>query len=377
MKAPPFCKKNSEKIVASNRMPLSLTQFARFMKNTEPENILIIKPSALGDIVHALPVLSSLRGRFPNARLAWLVNKSFAPLLECTEGLDAVVPFDRKGMGRWFCKTADFRVLREFRQTLQAGQFDLVLDLQGLLRSAIFAKMTGCPRRIGLKEAREFASLFYTHQVARPADSVHILDYYFAVLREIGVETCLPDCNLTPPEPARQAIQQKLQQNNLAPGQFIVLVPGSAHAYKCWPAAQFANVAEVVHRQYGWAAVVVGTQSERIYADAIRAAASSPVIDFTGQTSIPELIALFMQAGAAVSNDTGPGHIALATRTPGVIIFGNTNPLRLGPWRRPECIAAVNLDKRGAEIKDAIPAHQIKHVTVEMVLEKIKLQIAT
>ena len=356
-------------------MPLSLTQFAGFMKNTDPENILIIKPSALGDIVHALPVLSSLRGRFPNAKLTWLVNKSFAPLLECVDGLDDILLFDRKGMSRWFCRAADFRTLRHFRQTLKKGQFDLVLDLQGLLRSAIFAHMTGCPRRIGLSEAREFASLFYTHQVARPADSVHILDYYFAMLREIGVETCLPDCRLTAPPAATASVQQKLQHNHLTGKQFVVLVPGSAHAYKCWPAGQFANVAEALHRQYGWPAVIVGTPSERVYADAIKASTSSPVIDLTGQTSIPELIALFDQAAAAVSNDTGPGHIALASQTPGVILFGNTNPLRLGPYRRPECIAAVDLERRGAEIKDTLEAHQIKHVTVDMVLEKIKLQL--
>jgi len=358
-------------------MPLTLTQFARFMKNSEPKNILIIKPSALGDIVHALPVLNSLRGRFPDAKLTWLVNKSFAPLLECVDGLDDILPFDRKGMSRWFCRAADFRTLRRFRQTLKNGQFDLVLDLQGLLRSAIFAKMTGCSRRIGLKEAREFAHLFYTHQVARPADSAHILDTYFAVLREIGVETCLSECQLTPPAAAQESLRRKMQEKQIPAKKFLVLVPGSAHAYKCWPAAQFANVAEAIHRQYGWPAVIVGTQSERVYADAIKANTSSPVIDLTGQTSIGELIALFDRAGAAVSNDTGPGHIALATGTPGVIIFGNTNPLRLGPYRRPECIAAVNLDKRGAEIKDTIEAHEIKNVTVEMVLEKIQLQLAT
>ena len=86
--------------------------------------------------------------------------------------------------------------------------------------------------------------------------------------------------------------------------------------------------------------------------------------------------ALFDQAAAAVSNDTGPGHIALATETPGVVIFGNTNPLRLGPYQRPECIVAVNLDKRAAEIKDTLPNHKIQNVTVDMVLQKIELQLA-
>ena len=346
------------------------------MKSADYKNILIIKPSALGDIVHALPVLSSLRTRFADAKITWLANMSFVPLLECVDGLDAILQFDRKGMSRWFCRFADFLNLHEFRKTLKNGDYDLVLDLQGLLRSAIFSKMTGCPRRVGLKEARELSHLFYTHQAARPANSVHILDYYFAILKDIGVETCLPDCWLTASPAAETSIQQKLAEHNLPPQQFAVLVPGSAHAYKCWPAERFAKTAEALHRRYGWTAVIVGTEKERVYADVIQASASSPVIDLTGQTGIAELVALFQRAGAVVSNDTGPGHIGLAVKTPGVIIFGNTNPLRLGPYHRPECIAAVNLEKRGAEIKDTIPAHQIKNVTVEMVLEKLDLQLA-
>ena len=345
------------------------------MKTADYKNILIIKPSALGDIVHALPVLSSLRAAFPQAKLTWLVRKEFAPLLECTEGLNEMLLFDRKGMAKWFCCPKAFRCLCDFRKQLRDGQFDLVLDLQGLLRSAIFAKMTGCSKRVGMKEAREFAHLFYTHQVDRPDDSVHILDYYFAVLKEVGVQSCLPTCTLAAPV-AQDSIRRKLEAAQLTPKKFIVLIPASAHAYKCWPAERFAQLAEVFHQRHGWDAVVVGTQSERTYAEAIRANASSPVIDLTGQTSIPELVTLFDQAGGAVSNDTGPGHIALATETSAVVVFGNTNPLRLGPYQRPECVVAVDSEKRGVEIKDTNPAHRIENVTVEMVLEKIELQLA-
>ena len=345
------------------------------MKTANYKNILIIKPSALGDIVHALPVVPSLRAAFPQAKLTWLVRKEFAPLLECTEGLDETLLFDRKGMSKWFCCPKAFRCLCDFRKQLRGGGFDLVLDLQGLFRSAIFAKMTGCASRIGLKEAREFAHLFYTHQVDRPDDSVHILDYYFAMLKEIGVEACLPECKLTAPAAAQDSIRRKLEAAQLTPKKFIVLIPASAHAYKCWPAEQFAKLAEAFHRQYGWEAVIVGTQSDRVYAKTIQANAVSPVIDFTGQTSIPELVTLFAQAGAVAANDTGPGHIALATDTPGVVIFGNTNPLRLGPYQRPECIVAVDLENRGVKIKDTNPAHRIENITVEMVLEKIGSQL--
>lgn len=339
------------------------------------KNILIIKPSALGDIAHALPVLPSLRATFPQARLTWLVRKEFAPLLECVEGLDDILLFDRKGMAKWFCSPREFRNFWDFGRQLRNRRFDLVLDLQGLLRSALFARMTNCKRIIGLQESRELAHLIYTECIAAPPDSVHILDIYFSVLKEMGVETLRPKCPLRVPEAAQQSVQQKMNENALTSKQFLVLIPGSAHAYKCWPAERFAQLASVIHEEHRWRAVVVGTQSEKPYANAIAEKTSAPVIDLTGQTSIPELITLFNQAAAVVSNDTGPGHIALSAGTPGVIIFGNTNPLRLGPYHRPECIAAVNMQKRGAEIKDTNPAHKIENVTLEMVLEKINSQL--
>jgi ADP-heptose:LPS heptosyltransferase len=145
--------------------------------------------------------------------------------------------------------------------------------------------------------------------------------------------------------------------------------------YKCWPTKRFAELASVIYEKHSWPAVVVGTKNESSYAAAIIESTSTPVINLTGQTSIPELVALFNHAAMVVSNDTGPGHIALSTNTPGVIVFGNTNPLRLGPYKRPECIAAIDAKKRGAEIKDSIPAHKIENITLEMVLEKINLQL--
>ena len=345
------------------------------LKTKTYKNILIIKPSALGDIVHALPVLGSLRAAFPEAKLTWLVRKEFAPLLDCVQRLDDVLIFDRKAMAKWFCCRQAFRCFAHFRKQLKAGGFDLVLDLQGLFRSGVFAKMTGCPTRIGMTEAREFANWFHTHRVGRPGNSVHILDYYFAVLKAAGVDHSVPECRLTAPAAAQDSVRQKLEAMQLIPKKFLVLIPGSAHAYKCWPAEQFAKLAEAFHQRYGWPAVVVGTGSEGVYAKTILANAATPVVDLTGQTSIPELVALFDESAAVVSNDTGPGHIALATDTPGVIIFGNTNPLRLGPYRRPECIAAIDADKRGVEIKDADPTHAIGNVTVQMILEKMNGQI--
>jgi len=343
--------------------------------NTEYKNILIIKPSALGDIVHALPVLKVLRSSFPNACITWLIRKEFAPLLECVDGLNEVLLFDRKLLGHWYYKPAVFKALRDFMKKLQHSHYDLVLDLQGLFRTALFARMTNCDKRIGMTDSREFANLFYTHKVRRPADSMHVLDYYYALLKKAKIEiNPITGPFFKVPNKAVVSIREKLRQLNITKD-YLVLVPSSAHFSKCWPAERFAKLAEHLNRQFGLDIVVIGTEKDKYILEAIQNHCSIPIIDLTGKTTIIELVALFQQAKGVVSNDTGPGHIAVAMHVPTVLIFGHTNPMRVGPYQRPECIAAIEPNNRPATIKSSNPAYRIEHVPLEMVLEKIIAQL--
>src|SRR5437763_8563774 len=131
-----------------------------------PRRIGLIKPSALGDVIHALPVLGALRHRFPHAHLTWVVNRAYEPLLKGHSALDATLPFDRGALrgGWWSALTHALRFGRELR----AQRFDLVIDLQGLLRTGLMTAATGAPRRVGFANAREGANLFYTQRVAVP-----------------------------------------------------------------------------------------------------------------------------------------------------------------------------------------------------------------
>src|SRR5262249_19002049 len=148
------------------------------LSQLSPRRIALIKPSALGDIVHALPVLSALRSRFPAAHISWIVNRSYASLLDGHPDLDAVVAFDRHAARRNALAGAwEFtRFLRE----LWRQRFDLVLDLQGLLRTGVMALATGAPRRVGLAKAREGARWFYTDVVPAPdLNAMHAVDRYW------------------------------------------------------------------------------------------------------------------------------------------------------------------------------------------------------
>ncbi|MHC5082780.1 MAG: glycosyltransferase family 9 protein [Planctomycetota bacterium] len=339
------------------------------------KNILIIKPSALGDIVHALPVVSCLRQSFPAAKLTWLVRTEFAPLLNCVQGLDEVLLFDRKEMGKWYYSPKAFGGLRDFHRKLKNTHYDLVLDLQGLFRTGLFARMTGAPVRIGMSEAREGGTFFYTHKVKKPDHSIHVLDYYHAVLQEIGIEGFSPEVHLDPPAKDKEAVRQLLSEKELNGKSYAVLIPSSAHASKCWPAEKFASIAGRLHEQLNAEIIAVGTGKDKPIVADIQQHSNIPIIDLTGATSIPQLVALLSQAKAVISNDTGPGYIAEAAGAPTVIIYGHTNPMRLIPYQRPECMAAVDPDKRGTTISSDNPAFAIDKVTLEMVMEKLNAQL--
>jgi lipopolysaccharide heptosyltransferase I len=334
-------------------------------------NILIIKPSALGDIVHALPAMASLRASFPKAKISWLVRRQFAPLLECVPGIDELILFDRKLMGDWWCSPKAFSALWHFLRKLRQTHFDLALDLQGLFRTAFFAYQTDSRKRMGMSIAREGAGLLYTHRVQPPPESVHLIDYYNRIIAEAGGRTLCTSCAIVPPDSAFVSVRDKLAAMGLADKPYAVLVPGSAHQSKCWPTERFAQIAGKMAQEWNLAAVGTGSQEEHSLVEQIRQRADVPVINLAGQTTIPELLALLKNTRLVISNDTGPGHIAEAMKVPTVLIFGHTNPMRVGPYGRIQDVAAVNPLDRGQMVESKNPAYAIANVSEQMVLEKI------
>jgi lipopolysaccharide heptosyltransferase I len=294
---------------------------------------LIIKPSSMGDVVQALPVLTALREAHPEARISWLVSSACADLLEGHPRLDEVILFDRRLAGAFWNPLAWGEVLR-LRRDLRRRAFTAVLDLQGLFRSGLFAWWTGAADRVGFREARELAPVFYTDTVAAPHEALHAVDRYMALARHVGLADPKATDHLPVPPAARAAARRRLASEGLAEGDPFAVV--SAHARwetKVWPPERFA---EVLHRL--WAAkgargVLVGHGAD---ADALgraiaqRAAGARP-IDLTNRTTLKELVAIAAEARAMVTNDSGPMHVAAAVGTPVVAIFGPTNPDRTGP----------------------------------------------
>jgi lipopolysaccharide heptosyltransferase I len=340
------------------------------VNKAEYRNILIIKPSALGDIVHTLPVLEPLKRKYPQAKITWLVRKEFASLIENHDDIDGLIIFDRKLIAKSWYSPAAMKELARLFKTLKKGSFDLVIDFQGLFRTALFAKITGCKRRIGMSNAREFANLFYTDKITPPSDSNHIVDYYFKILNALDIKIDNVKYGLKISSQSQDYIDGLLAEKNVEKNNYIAFLPGSAQAIKCWPAKNFAKLAEALSAQANLKIIAAGTASEKQQIENIVRQSRTPIINLAGQTNVSQLAALLGGAKMVIGNDTGPGHIAFAMGVPTIFIFGPSNPQRVAPYKSPQSIVAIDPDNRGSDYKSFADEHKIEAVSVELVLEK-------
>ncbi|MDD5135403.1 MAG: lipopolysaccharide heptosyltransferase II [Phycisphaerae bacterium] len=339
------------------------------------KKILIIKPSALGDIVMALPAACCLKDNFPDAQIHWFIRPEFAPLIECHKCIDKLVIFQRRKLGKWWCKLSAFAELIRLVKQLRRENYDIVFDFQGRFRSAIFAWLSGCKKRFGPAKTQEFTKPFYTDRIAASQQSVNVVDYFIDMVCSAGAKRGDVRFGL---EPQKQAVDESgkiLSDNKIDKDNYAVLVPGATVEAKRWPVENFAGLANKVSEKYQYGIVLSGVESEKEIAEKLKSLASVPVVNLAGGTNIGQLVALLSQAKFVVSNDTGPAHIAAALGVPIALVFGLTNPNRVGPYDRPQTVAAVEIDKRGSEVESTNPAHDIKNVTVETVLEIISKQL--
>jgi len=364
---------------------LSAKAKAKYLRSA-PKNILIIKPSSLGDIVLALPTLSALRRSFPDAKISWFVRTEFAPLLENHPHLDNIILFDRKYLGKaWYNPRAFgallsliFRLRRPCSaEAIREGEskFDLTIDLQGLFRTASLAWLSGCKKRFGMTTAREFAHIFYTHRLMQDQSCIHLVDYYLKIAQAAGASDLSVEFILNTDHAAVDSAHRLLTEQQIDPGNYAVFVPGSVHSDKCWPIERFAALADKISSKFSFSIVATGTKAEKSVVESLQRKANISIANLAGLTNLRELTALIKDAGLVISNDTGPGHIAAVLGIPVVLIFGRSNPARVAPYGRSHCVAAVEPDGRGLKADSKDPKHNIRAITVDEVFRKVCEQI--
>lgn len=290
---------------------------------------LIVRLGALGDIVHALPLAAALRRGRPAARIDWLVDVRHRAILAHVAGLSAVIAVDTR---RTRGDTGLVAVVRRLR----TASYDLAIDAQGLLKSAVLAHLAGARRVLGFdrEHLREPLARLAYDDTATPSGP-HVLGKAAALAAAAGVPFETPAFALQPPSSAApDGVRRAL---GLAPGApFAVLNPGAAWPNKRWPADRFGALALEVHRRHRLPSVVLWGPGEEALAqtvvDASRSAAGAAVAAVAPPTDLGDLLAVLAETSLVVSGDTGPLHLAAALGRPVVGLYGPTDPARNGPW---------------------------------------------
>lgn len=300
--------------------------------------ILILKPSSLGDVIHAVPVLRLLKRHFPHSEIYWWIETGLASLLQDDPDLTGILRFNRK---RW-AEPRNWAGLWRDVRWVRAQNFDWVIDLQCLARSAIFAWLANGRLSVGLDEPREGARGFYDVVVPRSPPDTHAVDRYLGVLSVLKVPVhwefeWLPS--------RREAAARVRQQWAGQSPRWIVLQPGARWLNKRWPVESFVELVKLFPAQkQGLRFAILGGAEDRPLGVQISQAAPENCLDLTGQLSLPEMIEWIRLSELMVTNDTGPMHVAAALGKPVIALFGPTNPKRTGPYRQLNHVLQLNLN---------------------------------
>jgi heptosyltransferase-1 len=283
---------------------------------------LVVRLTALGDILHAVPAVAALRSAHPKAKIDWVVERKWAPVLEGSPAIDEVIPFDRSSL--WGAAECVGR--------LRENRYDCAIDFQGLYKSSILAGLSGAPRRIGFDRAwarEEGAAMFYTERVTPLGRHVSELNYSLA--EQAGASrTATPEYPLRVPAGGAASIRARLHDLGIT-GAYMVVGPGASWRAKGWPPDRFGALCRELEAQSGTRVVVIqGPGENEIVEEVARAAA--PVGLATVAPTIEELMGLLAHAEFVVAVDSGPLHLAAALGTPVVGLYGPTDPARNGPF---------------------------------------------
>jgi len=351
-----------DRLMESESNRLSCLDVAPFA-TLRARRIGIIKPSALGDVVQSLPVIHAVRHRFPCATLSWVINDSFAPLIEPTGVVDEVIRFERDQF-RSLSPISRGR-LWEFGRLLKSKKFDLVIDLQGLFRSAAMGWVTGAPVRIGLASAREGATLSYTHIANDLPIERGAVDRYWSVAELLGVGDLPKIFPLRISSVERQAAVSMIGS---LPRPWVAVNAGSRWQTKRWPADHFATAMERTVGPRQGSVVIVGGPGEESVAEDVASGLTIPFVNLTGKTSLRLLDALLESVDLLVTNDSGPMHLAAALGTPTVSIFTCTSPARAGAFGAGHSILQTSVSCRASYIKQCSRMDCMKDLTSEKLL---------
>lgn len=334
------------------------------------KNILVVKLSAIGDVIHALPVSYAIKERFPEAHLTWVVEKPAYPILEDNPYIDDIILFEK---AKFRSVSGFLHEIGPFRRQLRARPYDASLDLQGLFKSAAIVWNAGARQRVGTANMREGA-----HLVSRPVRGAHaeghIVERYLDVARALGCTVDEVRFPVAVSERDRAAAEMLLAREGVQDGRaFVAFAIGANWPNKRWPVEHFAALADRLYRARYVPVLVGGGRLDETLAQDIMAASEIPPVNLVGRTNLKQLAHIFTRAALVLGGDTGPVHLAAGLGTPTVMLMGPTDANRNGPYGQQENAIEVDRPCRACW-KRACPKGLdcLTAITPEMVVERMR-----
>lgn len=283
-------------------------------------HILIVKPSAFGDIIHTLPFLHAVHQRFPHATIDWVVARGLHTFLEGHPMIRQLWVIDKDQWKKPRRLKQTIREIIGLKHDLGRAGYDVAVDLSGLFRSGVITWFSNAPVKLGFKESDEGSPYFYSHKI-HGSMAIHAIDRYLAIARFMGCDTreiAYPLAPFDPSPPIMQAL----------PKTYGVMAPSAGKPANQWPAERFGELAA----RLTLPTVVIASRAEAAIADRVVAYSRGKALSIAGRTGLKDLIPVIQNAAFFVCNDTGPMHLAAALKVPVFAIFGPANPVRTGPY---------------------------------------------
>lgn len=338
-----------------------------------PSRILLIRPSALGDVCRTVPVLVSLKRRFPESTIDWLVQDVFAPAVRSHPDLGGVVPFPRRAFAGWWRHPDVSADLLRWLRSLKRREYDLVVDCQGLARSGVFAWATRAPRRIGYSNAAEAGWLGLTERYEIPRE-MHTVDRMLGLIERAGIPP-VHDLRLYASSADRAELGNRLDDFE----RIALIGPTSRWPGKRWPADRFDRVVHaLLADNLVDAAALVGAASERDQCAPLieRAARDERVVDLLGATSVGGLLAAVERSSLVIANDSAALHMAVGFEKPIVALFGPTRVDRVGPYGRADSvIQRIGPDDALDHKNESAGAALMRRIQVDDVLDRARAEL--
>ena len=338
-------------------------------------NILIVKLSAIGDVIHTLPSLAALRKRYPDAHITWAIEEDSADIIAGHPCLDRAVVSRRKRWLKNLLALRDVRntigEIRSFVATLRDRRYDLVVDFHGLLKSSMVVALSGGRRRLGYDSMQELSGLFLNDKVYEDMEK-HAVDRYLDLPRYLGADTDIPEFHIHIEEENRRRVKHLLGENGISANDtFVSVNPVALWDTKMWEDGKFAQLCDRIVGELNLKVVFTGGL-DRETVEHIRSLMHLPSADLAGETTLRDLAYLYELSALVVTTDSGPMHVAAAVGTPTAALFGPTDPARTGPYGAGHTVVRKGLPCSPCFLKRCETRRCMEEISVDEVFQTVQ-----